>query len=104
MTTPTIRTALLIDADNVKVELVAEVIERLQAAGRVLQHRRAYGSVQKATEFAALSQDHAIRFCPAPSPAPTRPISRWPSTRSSWCCASRRTRWCWCPRTATSRR
>lgn len=65
MTTPTIRTALLVDADNVKVELVAEVIERLQAAGRVLQHRRAYGSVQKATEFAALSQDHAIRFLPS---------------------------------------
>ena len=65
MTTPTIRTALLVDADNVKVELVAEVIDRLQAAGRVLQHRRAYGSVQKATEFAALSQDHAIRFLPS---------------------------------------
>lgn len=65
MTTSTIRTALLVDADNVKVELVAEVIDRLQAAGRVLQHRRAYGSVQKATEFAALSQDHAIRFLPS---------------------------------------
>ena len=65
MTTPTIRTALLVDADNVKVELVAEAIGRLQAAGRVLQHRRAYGSVQKATEFAALSQDHAIRFLPS---------------------------------------
>ncbi len=65
MTTPTIRTALLVDADNVKVDLVAEVIDRLQAAGRVLQHRRAYGSVQKATEFAALSQDHAIRFLPS---------------------------------------
>lgn len=65
MTTPTIRTALLVDADNVKIELVAEAIGRLQAAGRVLQHRRAYGSVQKATEFAALSQDHAIRFLPS---------------------------------------
>ena len=65
MTTSTIRTALLVDADNVKVELVAEAIGRLQAAGRVLQHRRAYGSVQKATEFAALSQDHAIRFLPS---------------------------------------
>ena len=61
----TIRTALLIDADNVKVELVAEVIERLRDAQRVLQHRRAYGSVQKANEFAALSQDHAIRFLPS---------------------------------------
>lgn len=60
-----IRTALLIDADNVKTELVAEVIERLDDGTRRLQHRRAYGSVQKAGEFAALSQDHAIRFLPS---------------------------------------
>ncbi|MBN9204403.1 NYN domain-containing protein [Methylibium petroleiphilum] len=65
MSPTTIRTALLVDADNVKVELVAEVIDRLRAAGRVLQHRRAYGSVQKASEFATLSQDHAIRFLPS---------------------------------------
>lgn len=58
-----IRTALLIDADNVNVEVVAEVIRRLEmGGGRRLQHRRAYGSLQKAQEFAALCQQHAIRF------------------------------------------
>lgn len=58
-----IRTALLIDADNVNVEVVAEVIRRLESGGvRRLQHRRAYGSLQKAQEFAALCQLHAIRF------------------------------------------
>lgn len=56
------RTALLIDADNVNVEVVAEVLRRLDDGTRRLQHRRAYGSLQKATEFAALSQQHAIRF------------------------------------------
>jgi NYN domain-containing protein len=57
-------TALLIDADNVSTEVVAEVLRRLQPT-HALQHRRAYGSVQKATEFAALAQDHAIRFLPS---------------------------------------
>jgi hypothetical protein len=57
-------TALLIDADNVSTELVAEVLQRLSKT-HSLQHRRAYGSVQKATEFAALAQDHAIRFLPS---------------------------------------
>jgi len=58
-----IRTALFIDADNVNVEVVAEVIRRLESGGgRRLQHRRAYGSLQKAQEFAQLCQQHAIRF------------------------------------------
>lgn len=58
-----IRTALFIDADNVNAEVVAEVIRRLESGGgRRLQHRRAYGSLQKAQEFAALCQQHAIRF------------------------------------------
>ncbi len=56
------RTAVLIDADNVNVEVVAEVLRRLDDGSRRLQHRRAYGSLQKAGEFAALSQEHAIRF------------------------------------------
>ncbi|RZT94915.1 NYN domain-containing protein [Rivibacter subsaxonicus] len=60
-----IRTALLIDADNVKVELVAEVLAILGREPRLLQHRRAYGSVQKAVEFAELARDHAIRFLPS---------------------------------------
>lgn len=58
-----IRTALFIDADNVNAEVVAEVIRRLESGGgRRLQHRRAYGSLQKAQEFAQLCQQHAIRF------------------------------------------
>lgn len=58
-----IRTALFIDADNVNVEVAAEVIRRLESGGaRRLQHRRAYGSLQKAQEFAGLCQQHALRF------------------------------------------
>ena len=58
-----IRTALFVDADNVNVEVVAEVIRRLEAGGaRRLQHRRVYGSLQKAQEFALLCQQHAMRF------------------------------------------
>jgi hypothetical protein len=41
------------------------VIHRLQASGDRLQHRRAYGSVQKAGEFAEICRDHAIRFLPS---------------------------------------
>lgn len=59
-----IRTALLIDADNVNVEVVEEVLRRLNDGSRRLQHRRAYGSLQKANEYAALCQQHAIRFVP----------------------------------------
>ena len=59
-----IRCALLIDADNVNVEVVAEVLKRLAKPSRRLQHRRAYGSLQKAQEFARLCQDNAIRFTP----------------------------------------
>lgn len=63
--TKTTRTALLIDADNVSTEIVTQVIERLHASGHLLQHRRAYGSVQKAAEFSEFSKDHAIRFLPS---------------------------------------
>jgi hypothetical protein len=59
------RTALLIDADNVSTDVVAQVLERLSAGAHVLQHRRAYGSVQKAGEFAEFCRDHAIRFLPS---------------------------------------
>lgn len=60
-----IRTALLIDADNVTTELVAEVLSILDREPRSLQHRRAYGSVQKAAEFAEFDRDNAIRFLPS---------------------------------------
>ena len=60
-----IRTALLIDADNVTTELVAEVLSILGREPRSLQHRRAYGSVQKASEFAEFDRDNAIRFLPS---------------------------------------
>lgn len=63
--TKTIRTALLIDADNVSTDIATQVIERLHASGHLLQHRRAYGSVQKAAEFSEFSKDHAIRFLPS---------------------------------------
>jgi hypothetical protein len=56
------RVAVLIDADNVNVELVSEVLRRLDDGSRRLQHRRAYGSLQKAAEFAVLSREHALRF------------------------------------------
>lgn len=59
------RTALLIDADNVSTDVVAQVLERLGTGAHVLQHRRAYGSVQKAGEFAEFCRDHAIRFLPS---------------------------------------
>lgn len=58
----TIATAVLIDADNVSVEVVAEVLRRLDDGSRRLQHRRAYGSLDKANKFAALCQSQAIRF------------------------------------------
>jgi len=57
-----IRAALLIDADNVNLEVVAEVLRRLDDGRRRLVHRRAYGSLQKANEFGPLAQQHAIRF------------------------------------------
>ena len=57
-----IRAALLIDADNVNLEVVAEVLRRLDDGHRRLVHRRAYGSLQKANEFGPLAQQHAIRF------------------------------------------
>lgn len=63
--TPSRRTALLIDADNVSTDIAAQVIERLHAGGYLLQQRRAYGSVQKAGEFAEFCRDHAIRFLPS---------------------------------------
>ena len=47
----TTRIALLIDADNVSVDVLRQVLHRLIASGDRLQHRRAYGSVQKAVEF-----------------------------------------------------
>jgi len=59
------RTALLIDADNVSIDVAGQVIERLHAGGHLLQHRRAYGSVEKAREFAEFSKAHAIRFLPS---------------------------------------
>lgn len=59
------RTALLIDADNVSTEIAAQVLERLAASGHLLLQRRAYGSVQKAGEFAEFCREHAIRFLPS---------------------------------------
>jgi uncharacterized LabA/DUF88 family protein len=64
MNTPP-RTALLIDADNVSTEIAAQVLERLAASGHLLLQRRAYGSVQKAGEFAEFCREHAIRFLPS---------------------------------------
>lgn len=63
--TPQPRVALLIDADNVSTEVVESVLQRLDDLGHSLQHRRAYGSVQKANEFAELARRHAIRFLPS---------------------------------------
>jgi len=65
MDTNTHRIALLIDADNVSVDVLREVLRRLTLAGDRLQHRRAYGSVQKAGEFAEICRNHAIRFLPS---------------------------------------
>ena len=59
------RIALLIDADNVSVDVLRQVLYRLIASGDRLQHRRAYGSVQKAVEFGEICRDHAIRFLPS---------------------------------------
>ena len=59
------RIALLIDADNVSVDVLRQILHRLQLTGDRLQHRRAYGSVQKAVEFAEICRDHAIRFLPS---------------------------------------
>jgi hypothetical protein len=61
----TTRIALLIDADNVSVEVLRQVLHKLAMSGARLQHRRAYGSVQKAGEFAEICRDHAIRFLPS---------------------------------------
>ena len=61
----TSRIALLIDADNVSVDVLRQVLHRLIASGDRLQHRRAYGSVQKAVEFGEICRDHAIRFLPS---------------------------------------
>jgi hypothetical protein len=59
------RIALLIDADNVSIDVLRQILHRLQLTGDRLQHRRAYGSVQKAAEFAEICRDHAIRFLPS---------------------------------------
>ncbi len=59
------RIALLIDADNVSVDVLRQILQRLDTPGARLQHRRAYGSVQKAAEFAECCRDHAIRFLPS---------------------------------------
>ena len=59
------RIALLIDADNVSIDVLRQILHRLNLAGDRLQHRRAYGSVQKAAEFAEICRDHAIRFLPS---------------------------------------
>ena len=59
------RIALLIDADNVSVDVLRQILHRLHLTGHRLQHRRAYGSVQKAVEFAEVCRDHAIRFLPS---------------------------------------
>ena len=59
------RIALLIDADNVSIDVTRQVLQRLDVPGARLQHRRAYGSVNKALEFADLCRDHAIRFLPS---------------------------------------
>ncbi|MDO9314435.1 MAG: NYN domain-containing protein [Burkholderiaceae bacterium] len=61
----TTRIALLIDADNVSVEVLRQVLHKLGLSAARLQHRRAYGSVQKAAEFAEVCRDHAIRFLPS---------------------------------------
>ncbi|MFM9917393.1 MAG: NYN domain-containing protein [Rhizobacter sp.] len=61
----TTRIALLIDADNVSVEVLRQVLHKLGMSGARLQHRRAYGSVQKAAEFAEVCRDHAVRFLPS---------------------------------------
>lgn len=60
-----IRTALFIDADNIDTTVAAEVLRRLSLEPRWLQHRRAYGNVPKAAEYAALAREHAIRFMPS---------------------------------------
>lgn len=62
---PQHRIALLIDADNVSVDVLRQILRRLELSGDRLQHRRAYGSVQKAAEFAEVCRDHAIRFLPS---------------------------------------
>ncbi|MEI7463900.1 MAG: NYN domain-containing protein [Burkholderiales bacterium] len=59
------RIALLIDADNVSVDVLRQILRRLELSGDRMQHRRAYGSVQKAAEFAEVCRDHAIRFLPS---------------------------------------
>jgi hypothetical protein len=59
------RLALLIDADNVSIDVLRQILHRLNLTGDRLQHRRAYGSVQKAVEFAEICRDHAIRFLPS---------------------------------------
>lgn len=59
------RIALLIDADNVSIDVLRQILHRLNLTGDRLQHRRAYGSVQKAAEFAEICRDHAIRFLPS---------------------------------------
>lgn len=59
------RIALLIDADNVSVDVLRQILRKLEMSGERLQHRRAYGSVQKAAEFAECCRDHAIRFLPS---------------------------------------
>ncbi len=61
----TLRCALLIDADNVSTQVVQQVLGRLAGTQRQLQHRRAYGSVQKAGEFGEFCKEHAIRFLPS---------------------------------------
>ncbi len=58
------RCTLLIDADNVNLEVVAQVLKLLDDGSRRLLHRRAYGSLQKASEYATLCEQHAIRFMP----------------------------------------
>ena len=60
-----IRTALFIDADNIDTAVAAAVLRLLSLEPRRLQHRRAYGNVPKAAEYAALARDHAIRFMPS---------------------------------------
>jgi uncharacterized LabA/DUF88 family protein len=59
-----IRTTLLIDADNVNLEVVAQVLRLLDDGSRRLLHKRAYGSLQKAQEYGLLCAEHAIRFFP----------------------------------------
>lgn len=58
------RCTLLIDADNVNLEVVAQVLKLVDDGSRRLLHKRAYGSLQKAGEYAALCEQHAIRFLP----------------------------------------